>query len=633
MPLRRNRAAVLPLIGAPRAGKAWLAAALATVTLSAGWVATAGPRPDKPNVDTAAQWPEPKPLELHRFTLENGLRVVVQSDSSAPLVAIGLMVDVGSRDEEKGKSGLAHFFEHMMFQGSKHVGKMEHFTALESVGADLNANTSSDRTYYYETVPKGALELALWLEHDRFAALQIDEKNVENQRQTVMEERRQRYENQPYAESRLGLLGTLFSNWKLGHSTIGSMEDLQAAPLQDFVDFWRRWYTPNNVVVALVGDVTPEQARAVLEKTLGRLPRRAEIHKEAFSEPETTEHRWLHHEEKRGKMPAFHMTWKVPAAPHADALALDLLSQVLDGGRSSRLEQKLDRETGLASRHFAGTYGRRDVDVFHVYVELAKPTLRDLDRAKQIVREAILDIATRGVSDAELARAKIAFESSWVFGRESLESRAEVLCRYELYEGDAGRVNGALQRYRAVTAADVQRVARQWLGWQRELEMDVLPTGMAPAKDAGSKPRYVERAEAAMAKEDARAAKRAEAERKKAEKAAARQLAKEKAAAEREARKAAAAAAKAEREAAKKAAAEAKAAAAAEKAAAKKAAAEKAAAEKAAAEKPDADQPKADQPPPTPPAPSDDAPADEPPTPADPPADPPTPEDAPGGAA
>jgi zinc protease len=527
------------------------------------------------------------------------------------------------------------------------------------VGADLNANTSADRTYYFETVPKGALELALWLEHDRFAALHIDEKNVENQRQTVMEERRQRYENQPYALSRLELLERLFDNWSLGHSTIGSMDDLKAAPLDDFVAFWKRWYTPNNVVVALVGDVTPEGARAVLEKTLGRLPRRAEIEKKRFSDAERTSHVWLHHEEKRAKLPAFHLAWKVPAAPSTDAVALELLAEILDGGRSSRLERKLGRETGLATRHFSGTYGRRDLDVFHIYVEMARAGLDDLAKAKQIVRGAILDIARSGVDADELARAKVAFEAGWVFGRESLDSRAEALCRYELYEGDANRVNGALQRYRAVTAADVQRVARRWLNWDAELEMDVLPSGVAPPADAGSRPAYVQKAEDAMRKADEKAQKAADAARKKAEQQAAKQAAADAKRAAAEAKKAEAAAKKAEAAAAKKAAAEAKKAAAeakkaaaaakkAEAAAAKKAAADakKAAADakKAAADakKAAADAKEAD------PAPSDaeakepapaPAPADEPPpSPPSPPA--PTPEDdatqddkAPGGAA
>ena len=404
-------------------------------------------------------WPEVPPLQIERFTLANGMRVVVQTDRSAPLIALGLMVDVGSRDETKGHSGLAHFFEHMMFQGSKYVGKMEHFNALEAVGADLNANTSSDRTYYYETLPKGALELALWLEHERFSALAVNLPNVENQRQTVMEERRQRYDNQPYALSRMELIEHLFDSWELGHSTIGSMDDLAAAPLGDFVSFWYRWYTPNNVVVTLVGDISGEEARAVLERTLGKLERRAEIVKAPFAFEERKEHSYVHHVEQRGKMPAFHLAWKVPAAPADDAYALDLLAEVLDGGRSSRLERKLGRETGLASRHYAGTYGRRDVDVFHIYVEMATAPLSDMAKAKQFIREAILDIAARGVDADELRRAKIAFEAGWVFGRESAESRAEVLCRYELYYGDARKVQSELGRYRAQTSADLQRVA------------------------------------------------------------------------------------------------------------------------------------------------------------------------------
>ena len=520
-------------------GRAVIAATLATLLVpSFGAPALAAKGAKVEQAETP--WPDVPPLQIERFTLGNGMRVVVQTDRSAPLVALGLMVDVGSRDELKGHSGLAHFFEHMMFQGSKYVGKMEHFNALEAVGADLNANTSSDRTYYYETLPKGALELALWLEHQRFSALAVNLPNVENQRQTVMEERRQRYDNQPYALSRMELIERLFDSWELGHSTIGSMDDLAAAPLEDFVDFWRRWYTPNNVVVALVGDISGEEARAVLERTLGTLERRAEVEKKPFAFEERKEHAYVHHVEQRGKMPAFHLAWKVPAAPAEDAYALDLLSEVLDGGRSSRLERKLGRETGLASRHFAGTYGRRDVDVFHVYVEMATEPLADVARAKQLIREAILDIAAKGVDPDELRRAKVAFEAGWVFGRESAESRAEVLCRYELYYGDARKVQAELGRYRAQTSADLQRVAARWLTWAAELEMDVLPTGVAPPADAGTKPKAIEKLEASMAAARAAAEKKA-----KAEAAAAEKKAKaEAAAAEKKAKAEAAAAAK-----------------------------------------------------------------------------------------
>ena len=514
-------------------------------------------------------WPAPKKLPIERFTLDNGLRVVVQPDSSAPQVAIGLMVDVGARDEVNGKSGLAHFFEHMMFQGSSKVGKMEHFTALEAVGAQLNANTSTDRTYYYEVVPKGAVELALWLETDRFSSLKISPENVENQRQTVMEERRQRYGNRPYALSRMKLREMAFTTWDLNHSTIGSMADLKAAPIEAFEAFWQYWYTPNNVVLALVGNITVDEAKDVLSRTLGKLERRAEVQKKKFAEPEPKSHVYGVFAEPLGKMPAFHLAYRVPAKPHPDAYAIEVLSEVLDGGDAARLRKKLAKDTGLATRHFAGIYGHRDVDLFHVFVELSEGGLKPLGKAKEIVRAAFYDIARDGVSDEELRRAKVSFEAGYVFGIESFATRAEALCRHELYYGDANGFNEALGKYRAVTADDLVRVARKYFVFDREVELDVLPKGLAAPADGGSKPKDVLKAEQKLAKtlEKRRKAeekrlRREEARRKKAEakaaKIAARKAAKEAKRAAREEAKRKKAEAKAAKIAAKKAAAEAK---------------------------------------------------------------------------
>jgi len=563
-------------------------------------------------------WPAPKPLVIERFTLSNGMRVVVQPDRRAPLVAMGLMVDVGSRDERSGRSGLAHFFEHMMFQGSQRVAKMEHFRALEAVGASLNANTSTDRTYYFEVLPVAALEMAMYMEADRFATLKINAANVENQRQTVMEERRQRYGNRPYAMSRLRFLEKAFTNWRLQHSTIGSMEDLKKTPVADFEAFWRKWYTPNNVVLTLVGDIDLARARKLAERYFGRLKRRAEPKHNPFTEPEPEAHSWHVYEEPLGQTPAFHMGWRVPARPHADAYAIEVLAQVLDGGEASRLTRKLARDTGLATRHFAGNHGRRDVDLFQVYVEMSKPGHKATAKAKAIVRGALQDIALKGVGKDELQRAKVAYEAGWVFGNLSFSGRAHMLATFELYGGDASKINDELARYRAITSDDLKRVARRYFGFAREIEMDVLPKGVGPAKGAGDKPKGVAKFEKRLAKAIA-AEKKAEARRLKA--AEKRRL--------KEARRAAK---KAARAAAKKAKAEArerlraKKKAAAEKAAADKAAArtaaEKAAADKAAAkaadEKAAADKAVADRaldapaevpppPPPPPPPPTSEA--------------------------
>ncbi|MSQ81994.1 MAG: hypothetical protein EXR77_03635 [Myxococcales bacterium] len=454
-------------------------------------------------VEPEAPWPQPKPWVFDKFTLNNGMRVLVHTDRSAPLVAVGIMVDVGSRDETKGLSGIAHFFEHMMFQGSKHAGKMEHMRALEGQGADLNANTSADRTWYYQVVPRPALELALWLEAERFANLVIDAANVENQRQTVMEELRERIENRPLVRSHLEIIERVYASWAMGHATIGTIADLTKAPVQAFVDFWQRWYTPNNCVLVLSGDVDVATARVLVTKTLGLVVRRAEIQRTKIEEPAPVGHQSGSLTDKLTRAPAVHLAWKVPAHPDPDSDALDLLAEVLGSGDSSRLEKRLVRQGTLASGYSAGTHGRRDMDLFQVYVELAEPGPAAIAETKKRIREEILSIAQFGVTPEELRRARVAFETGWVMAAESPARRAELLAMFEVFYGDANKLAQVLPRYRAVTVADVQRVARMWLTWDREVELEVLPVGAA-ATPVGSKPDWIRRTEKAISDAEAK---------------------------------------------------------------------------------------------------------------------------------
>lgn len=453
-----------------------------------------------------APWPLPAPLPIERFTLANGMRVVVQTDRTAPLVAVGLMVDVGARDEQPGLTGLAHFFEHMMFQGSRNVAKMEHFHALEAVGAELNANTTTDRTWYYQVVPRAALELALWLEWDRFAHLQIDQANVDNQRQAVLEERRERLENRPYAAAEVELERLAFAIPALQHPTIGEARDIAQAPLAAFRSFWETWYTPNNVVLTLVGDLSAAEARQLAAQYLGVVARRAEPKHASFAEPAQDKHVYAVVEETLGRTPGFHLAWRVPAAPHADSYALDLLAEVLGGGEASRLEKRLTRERALATGYAVGGAGRRDEDLLDCWVEMAEPGLAALLEAKRRVRGEIQDIALHGVTADELRRAKVAFETGYVFAGLSAARRGELLAQYELFQGDAGKLAEVLPRYRQVTSADLQRVAQTWTTWSREVEIDVIPTGQ-PRPKAAAKPVEVTRFEAALQRSQQEAAK------------------------------------------------------------------------------------------------------------------------------
>ncbi len=550
------------------------------------------PPPPPVTVVVERPWPLPPAVKIEKFQLDNGLRVIVQSDPKAPLVAVGLMVDVGSRDEQPGRTGLAHFFEHLMFEGSAHVAKMEHVQRLEAQGAEVNANTSTDRTWYYEIVPKSALEVALWLEAERLQHLKIEASAVDNQRQAVLAERSERMENRPYGMAFLELPKLAFTTPALQHPTIGEVADVRDAPLQAFQDFWKTWYSPNNCVIVLVGDVTPETARTLVGKYFGPVTRRAEPVHTPIVEQESGHHAYQQLSEKLAKTPGFHLAWKVPAAPEPDSYALDLLAEILGGGDASRLQRRLTQDKALATSVEVSGWDRRTWDLWDVQVHMAQGSAAAMVEAKKAIRLEIQDIIAKGPTEAELRRAKVAFESAYVFGGLSAGRRAELLAEFELSAGDAHKIDQWLPSYRAVTAADVSRAARRWLSWNREIELDSLPVGMAKTGNSGQKPDYVTRSEQALIKTDAQAKLAAERATAEAEHAQAINAAREKALVDKAVSdKAAIDKAVADKATADKAAADK---AMADKAAADKAAADKVAADKAAADKAAADKAAAD---------------------------------------
>jgi predicted Zn-dependent peptidase len=435
-----------------------------------------------------ALWPLPTPLPIERFTVANGLRVVVQTDRRAPVVAVGVMVDVGSRDEVPGATGVAHFFEHMMFQGSARVAKMEHVRALEGVGAEVNANTSVDRTYYYEVVPKSALALALWLEAQRWNDLALTPENVENQRQAVLAERRESYDNRPLAAAQLELSRLVFGIPALQHPTIGEAADIARTPLAAFESFWRQWYVPANAVLVLVGDVDLAEAEQLVRDSLGKLPGRPVPQRASFVQPSVREHVWRAVSDPFVQTAAFHLAWRVPAEPQSDAYALDLLGEILTGGDAGRLSKRLLRERPLAVNVGCGSEGRRDSDVFDCTVELADATAANMADAKARVRREIYDLAVRGPAPGELRRAKVAYETAYAFGTLSASRRAELLANHELRNGDARLLNGVLARYREVKPDDIRKAARTWLGWEHEVELDVWPVSAPLPKTPPGKP-------------------------------------------------------------------------------------------------------------------------------------------------
>jgi zinc protease len=418
------------------------------------------------------------PFETYR--LDNGLRVILSPDRSVPVVAVDVWYDVGSRDERPGRTGFAHLFEHMMFQGSGNVGKGEHMQLIERAGGSMNGTTSEDRTNYFETVPANRLNLGLWLEADRMRSLAVTKENFENQREVVKEERRLRIDNQPYTSSFLHALYTAPYNAKscfaYGHEVIGSMADLNAAETRDVQEFFNTYYTPNNATLTVVGDFDPAEARTLIQKYFSDIrasepPPPVECTSPFSHLPVRDTIR-----DTKANLPALLHSYGIPQAGHPDAYALSLLASILGSGESSRLHQRLVKQEKAALQVSSSANVRRGPGVFVVF-SIANQGV-GVDPLQRLADEEIEKIRRNGVTRGELEKAKNQYRARTIRGRQTALGKAEALQYFAHVHGDPAAIRTDLERYLAVTPADIQRVARQYLIPQNRA---VVITQPAPA--------------------------------------------------------------------------------------------------------------------------------------------------------
>lgn len=420
-------------------------------------------------------------LPVHRARLENGLRVVVSPDPTVATAAVAIYYDVGSRVEEQGRTGFAHLFEHLMFEGTETLPKGEFDRLLTLRGADSNATTSEDRTNYYELLPASALELGLWLEADRMRALAITSEAFENQRLTVMEERRQSYENQPYAPSSLRLDELFYEGYfPYSHSTIGDMRDLEmpgVPPSEQIArvrEFHARWYAPDNAVLVVAGDVTPERVMELARRHFGAIPARgaAPWRDPAWTPPRAERVERI--EDAHAEAPAFHIAWHAPPRRSADHYALEVLANILTGGDSSRLYRALVRGREVLAEVEMGTADRRGPEMFRLWAICAAG--HNPAEVRPLIDAETARVVRDGVTAREVQKAQNAIRASFVFGLATPLNRARALGQTELYDGDATLLLAELDGYLAVTPADVQRVARTVLTRENRVVLDVIPS-------------------------------------------------------------------------------------------------------------------------------------------------------------
>lgn len=418
-------------------------------------------------------------LPIIRHTLDNGLRVVLSPDRTVPTVAVAVYYDVGSRNEVQGRSGFAHLFEHMMFQGSANVGKGEHFQLIMNRGGSLNGTTSQDRTNYFETLPSNELALGLWLEADRMASLEVTAENYENQRATVMEERRQRIDNQPYVPSFLRINELAYGDyWPYAHSTIGDMADLENAPVEAVQEFFETYYAPNNAVLSLAGDFDADEAMVLVQRYFGAIPR-SEV--PTYSPPAIQPQTQARNEtmlDANAELPAFHVAYHIPDSNQPDHFALEMLSLILGDGESSRLYQELVKEREICASISVATDDRRGPDLFSFWGVVARD--HEAGEAREVIYRELASVASRGVTERELQKAKNRVSAWFVFGLQSNMARARRVAEFELYRGDANLLRQELDRYLVITREDIQRVAGRYFAETGRTTLDVQP---APASD------------------------------------------------------------------------------------------------------------------------------------------------------
>jgi predicted Zn-dependent peptidase len=419
-------------------------------------------------------------LTVRREKLDNGLRVVLHVDHTSPTVAVAVVYDVGGRNEARGRSGFAHLFEHMMFQGSKNVPRGEHFRLVTAHGGTLNGTTSEDRTNYYELLPSSELALGLWLEGDRMKSLDVSQKNFENQRSVVKEEYRMRVENAAYVPASIRLQELVYTGyWPYEHSAIGTMRDLDAAQLDWVRAFHAAYYAPNNAVLSISGDFEKAEAMTLVRRYFGDA-RAVSVPKLSLPPmPEQTQARNAVVEDVHAKLGALFAGWALPASGEADHYALVLAAMLLGEGESSRLHRALVRERSLAVEASADVGHHRGPDMLEVVVKLAggaKPA-----DALKLVESQIGDVARLGPSDDDMKKLKNRIRARLLFGLSSNFARAQRLAEFELYRGDAALLNQELDKYLAVTKDDVKRVTAKYLTTSQRSLVEVKP-GASEAK-------------------------------------------------------------------------------------------------------------------------------------------------------
>jgi predicted Zn-dependent peptidase len=423
-------------------------------------------------VDAAVRPPR---LEFQRFQLPNGLTVILHQDRSTPIVHVQTWYHVGSKDEKPGRTGFAHLFEHMMFKGSKNVEPEQHTSIVSSVGGRANAYTNEDATVYWQTVPSQYLPLVLWMEADRMATLRVDEATFKNEREVVKEERRMRIESQPYGRLNEILYQHAFTVHPYKHPVIGSMQDLEAATIEDVREFYRTYYVPANATMVIAGDFEVEQATDLVNRFFGRVPKADKpVPRGIPKEPPQTREKRVTVEEP-WPLPAVVVAHHITYDGHPDSYPLHIVAKVVSDGQSSRIHRKLVYETRLALSAFGGANLFEHPNLFFT-IAIVNPGQTPAAVEKALIAE-LERLKTEGITDRELQRAKNQFARDYIIGRESVQEKATHLAHGEVIHSDIKTTDGEFDIFQSISRADVQRVAKTYFTEASRVVLYVMPKG------------------------------------------------------------------------------------------------------------------------------------------------------------
>lgn len=425
-------------------------------------------------VFTSSIFAQTQKLEFEEFTLKNGLHVILHEDNTTPIVVVSIMYHVGSKNENPDRTGFAHFFEHLMFEGSKNIDRGEYSKYVEKAGGVLNANTSSDRTYYYEMLPSNQLELGLWLESERMLHLKVDSIGIKTQKNVVIEEKKQNYDNRPYGSVLIEVMKRAYKKHPYNWTTIGDAEHIRAATDEDFKNFYDTYYVPNNATLVIAGDIKSKKAKKLVKKYFGNIPKgKNKIYRpKADMEPkQTTEVRDTVYDNIQ--LPAVIQAYHVPALGTDDYYAVDMLNRVLSRGQSSRMYRKLvdEEQKAMAVFSFALPFEHPGITLVYALPNMGVKT-EDLEAA---INSEFEKVKSELISDKELQKLKNQIESQYVNQNITLAQRAQNLATNHTYFKNADLVNTEMEKYMKVTAKDIKRVANKYFTKENRVVLYYLP--------------------------------------------------------------------------------------------------------------------------------------------------------------